>query len=80
MNIPVPDVAHITLSATVTIPFSCIPGKFAPAQTVVSVPAFIVGAGVIVIIALSVTALQSPFSWLVIVSVTDPELISAGEG
>ena len=49
------------------------------AHTVLSTPAFTVGAGVMVILTLSETAVQFPLPVEVSVSVTEPAVISAAE-
>ena len=77
VNVPAPP-DQIPPDAIVTEPFKVTNALFP--QTVWSAPAFTVGAGVMVIVILSVTALQFPLPVVVNVRVTVPAAISAAVG
>jgi hypothetical protein len=78
LKIPEPVEVQIAPEATVLFPDKFIP--VASAQIVLSEPASTVGAGAMVTVIRSVTALHNPFPVVVNVSVTDPAEISDGDG
>jgi len=79
LNVPVPDVVHVD---EVALPLrepesACV----LPEQIVALLPAFTIAAALIVKIITSLTAVHVPTgSFVVIVRVTDPEVISAADG
>ena len=76
LNVPWP--VHRPPPAPVTDPASCTAGSLA--QEVSGAPASTTGAGVIMSVMASLTALQVPLPTVVRVRVTDPAAISAAVG
>ena len=77
-NVPVPVVLHFPLVAMLTFPANTT--RLESAQMVMSFPAFTCGAGVMVSILLSTTAVQTPPGMVVRVSVAFPVVLSEADG
>ncbi len=78
LNVPVPELDHEPPVAIVTLPVKATVALLA--QTLISLPAFAVGPGVIVTTIVFVTGLHPPLLVEVKVSVTVPAEISAALG